>query len=221
MIKRDAESTLIDLASQFKVLAVVGPRQSGKTTLTRKLFGDMPYVSLENPDNRRFALDDPRGFLSEYKKGAVLDEVQNTPEIFSYLQQIVDERNESGQFVLTGSNNFLLQENISQSLAGRVGYLYLLPFAISEIEETTSDDIDDMLFSGGYPPIYDQPVKPALWYENYIRTYLERDVRQIKNITNLRAFERFMALCAGRIGQLLNKHSLAIEVGIDAKTVDS
>jgi hypothetical protein len=221
MIKREAESALINLATQFKAVAVVGPRQSGKTTLTRYVFSDKPYVSLENPDIRRFALDDPRGFLSQYKEGAVIDEVQRVPDLFSYLQQILDEDNTRGKFILTGSNNFLLQESISQSLAGRIAYLYLLPFTVSELSEVESINLYKMMFRGFYPPLYDQPVEPDKWYPNYIRTYIERDVRQIKNITDLNAFDRFLRLCAGRTGQLLNMNSLAIETGIDNKTIAS
>lgn len=221
MIKREAESELINLAKQFKAVAVVGPRQSGKTTLTRYVFSDKPYVSLENPDIRQFALDDPRGFLSQYKAGAVIDEIQRAPELFSYLQQILDENKTSGKFILTGSNNFILQKSISQSLAGRIAYLYLLPFTVSELSALEFIELNNLMFRGFYPPLYDQPVEPDKWYPNYIRTYIERDVRQIKNITDLTAFERFLRLCAGRIGQLLNMNSLAIESGVDNKTISS
>jgi predicted AAA+ superfamily ATPase len=221
MIKREAESELINLAKQFKAVAVVGPRQSGKTTLTRYIFRDKPYVSLENPDIRRFALDDPRGFLTQYKTGAVIDEAQRVPELFSYLQQILDEDDKRGKFILTVSNNFLLQESISQSLAGRIAYLYLLPFTFSELAAENTKNLHSLMFSGFYPPLYDQSVEPDKWYQNYIRTYIERDVRQIKNITDLNAFERFLRLCAGRTGQLLNMNSLAIESGVDNKTIAS
>lgn len=221
MINRIAEKELLQLARQFKAVAIVGPRQSGKTTLARHAFGNIPYVSLENPDTRRFALDDPRGFLSQFPEGAVLDEAQRAPELFSYLQQILDEDTTTGKFIITGSNNFLLQENISQSLAGRLAYLYLLPFSISELPPVALENIHDLLFNGCYPPVYDQPVESATWYINYIRTYIERDVRQLKNITDLNTFERFVRLCAGRIGQLLNMSSLAIETGVDSKTIAS
>jgi predicted AAA+ superfamily ATPase len=221
MIKREAETELRILAKQFKAVAVVGPRQSGKTTLTRDVFRDKPYVSLENPDIRRFALDDPRGFLSQYKTGAVIDEVQRVPELFSYLQQILDEDDKRGKFILTGSNNFLLQESISQSLAGRIAYLYLLPFTVSELPAQEANNLHELMFRGFYPPLYDQPVDTDKWYSNYIRTYIERDVRQIKNITDLNTFERFLRLCAGRTGQLLNMNSLAIESGVDNKTIAS
>jgi len=221
MIKRDAESKLLQLSRQFKAVALVGPRQSGKTTLAKCVFGNKPYVSLENPDTRRFALEDPRSFLGQFPEGAILDEAQRAPELFSYLQQILDEDNATGKFIITGSNNFLLQESISQSLAGRIAYMFLLPFAISEMNDHDTADLQELLFKGTYPPIYDQPVDPDKWYADYTRTYIERDVRQLKNITDLIVFERFLRLCAGRIGQLLNMSSLAIESGVDNKTIAS
>ncbi len=219
MIKRDAENQLLNLARQFKAVAMVGPRQSGKTTLARHTFPGKPYVNLENPDNRQFAMEDPRGFLSQYALGAILDEAQRVPQLFSYLQQVLDESPEPGKFIITGSNNFLLQENISQSLAGRIAYLILLPFTVSEIPG--NDPLYQFMFRGLYPPVYDQPVDASTWYANYIRTYIERDVRQIKNIENLYLFEKFIRLCAGRTGQLLNMSSLAVETGVDVKTVSS
>lgn len=223
MITRIATEEVKLLAKEFKAIAIVGPRQSGKTTLARHVFPNKPYVSLENPDIRQFATDDPRGFLEQYPKGAVFDEAQRVPELFSYLQQILDENPEKGQFILTGSNNFLLQENISQSLAGRIAYLYLLPFSIEETVAAIGklQTVEDAIYKGGYPPIYDGPIEPERWLPNYIRTYVERDVRQIKNINNLNIFERFMKLCAGRTGQLLNMNSLAIESGVDSKTIAS
>lgn len=218
MIQREAEAEIRTLAMQFKAVAIVGPRQSGKTTLVRHIFGDKPYVNLENPDLRRYATDDPRGFLSDYPRGAVLDEVQRVPELFSYLQQILDESEDHGLFILTGSNNFLLQERISQSLSGRVGYLNLLPLALSEIKDTRST-VNELMYKGGYPVLHSEVAEPAKWYPNYIRTYVERDVRLIKNISDLDTFERFLRLCAGRIGQLLNMSSLAVETGVDVKTI--
>ena len=198
MIKREAESELKKLVRQFKAVAIIGPRQSGKTTLAKNTFDKKPYVNLENPDTRQFAIDDPRGFLDQFPKGAILDEVQRVPHIFSYLQQILDESRMPGMFILTGSNNFLLQENISQSLAGRIAYIVLLPFSLKELFGTSSRNLNEYLFRGMYPPVYDQPVEINSWYLNYIRTYIERDVRQLKNITNIDDFERFVKLCAGR-----------------------
>jgi predicted AAA+ superfamily ATPase len=224
MIYRKATNKLLQLASQFKAVALIGPRQSGKTTLVKSLFPDKPYVSLEDPDTRTYALEDPRGFLANYPNGAVFDEVQRTPELFSYLQGILDKNENPGQFILTGSNNFLLQQNISQSLAGRVAYLQLLPFTLGELYGGESQDVpasDQVLLEGMYPPIHDRKIAPRDWYANYVRTYVERDVRQIKNISDLIVFERFMRLLAGRTGQELNMTSLAIEVGIDTKTIQS
>lgn len=224
MISRHATKKLLQLVSQFKAVAVIGPRQSGKTTLVKSLFPAKPYVSLEDPDTRTYALEDPRGFLANYPNGAVFDEVQRTPELFSYLQGILDNNENPGQFILTGSNNFLLQQNISQSLAGRVAYLQLLPFTLGELYGGESQDVpasDQVLLEGMYPPIHDRKIAPRDWYANYVRTYVERDVRQIKNISDLIVFERFMRLLAGRTGQELNMTSLAIEVGIDTKTIQS
>jgi len=220
MIQRSAEITLKRLASQYKAVAVVGPRQSGKTTLVRHLFAHKPYVNLENPDIRSFATDDPRGFLSNYPHGAILDEAQRVPHLFSYLQQILDDSSANGLFIITGSNNFLLQESISQSLAGRVGYLNLLPFSIEEIGDQNLTP-NRLMFIGGYPALFNADTDISNWFSNYIRTYVERDVRMIKNIGNLGVFERFLKLCVGRIGQLLNMSSLAIEVGVDVKTISS
>lgn len=218
MIARTAEKELQILSQQFKCVAIVGPRQSGKTTLVRKVFNDKAYVNLENPDLRKFAMEDPRGFLSGYPDGAVFDEVQRTPELFSYLQQILDEQQTKGMFILTGSNNFLLQESISQSLAGRVGYLFLLPLSLAEILDDAGS-VNEMLFKGGYPALYRNEADVSKFYANYIRTYIERDVRLLKNINDLFAFERFLRLCAGRTAQMLNMSNLSIEVGVDVKTI--
>ena len=220
MIQRTAEKELQILARNFRAVVVVGPRQSGKTTLIRKVFHEKTYVSLENPDIRQYATEDPRGFISNYPRGAILDEIQRVPTLFSYLQQILDETSERGLFILSGSNNFLLQENISQSLAGRVGYLYLLPLSINEINNPEIE-ANELIFKGGYPALYAEKLDVSRFYANYIRTYVERDVRLIKNIGNLQTFERFLKLCAGRIGQLLNMSSLSVEVGVDSKTIDA
>lgn len=222
MISRIAKNELLNLSTQYKAIAVVGPRQSGKTTLVRAVFKDKPYVSLENPDTRTFALEDPRGFLQQFSSsGAILDEAQRTPDLFSYLQQILDENDDKAQFIITGSNNFLLQQSITQSLAGRVGYLTLLPFSMEELKGKNPKTINELLFKGFYPPLYDNPFDINKWFSNYIKTYLEKDVRLLKNIDNLIIFERFLKLCVGRVGQLLNKNSLAIQVGVDNKTIES
>jgi predicted AAA+ superfamily ATPase len=224
MIIRFAAGKLEMLAGKFKTVAVTGPRQSGKTTLVKNIFPHLPYVSLENPDTRLYAIDDPRGFLGQYKGGAVFDEVQRTPEIFSYLQEIIDNNPAAGQFIFTGSNNFLLQQNIAQSLAGRVAFMQLLPFSVFELFSGTDHAMpeeNNIIFNGLYPPVYDQHIPPADWYPNYIRTYVDRDVRQIRNITDLIVFERFMRLLAGRTGQELNLAALSVEAGVDAKTIQS
>jgi len=223
MIQRIAKDKLKDLASKFKAVAVTGARQTGKTTLVKQVFKGKPYLSLENPDTRNFALEDPRGFLESYPAGAILDEVQRAPILFSYLQEILDNTKKKGLFILSGSNNFLLQQNISQTLAGRVGYINLLPFSISELAKVKllPDDDDQIMLKGFYPPIYDQQIPPMDWCPNYVRTYIEKDVRQIKNITDLIVFERFMKLLAGRSGQELINSALAVETGVDVKTIQS
>ena len=220
MIFRAATSKVQFLAQQFKAVAIIGPRQSGKTTLAKYVFPEKTYVNFENPDTRLFATEDPRGFLSNYPDGAIFDEAQRVPALFSYLQQILDESLTNGLFIITGSNNFLLQESISQSLAGRVAYLTLLPLTLDEIG-TQHTTCNEWLVRGAYPGLYKEAIDPNTWYANYIRTYIERDVRLVKNINNLLTFERFVRLCAGRVGQLLNMQSLAIEVGVDAKTINT
>jgi len=219
MIERIAKIKLEELANSFKAIAVIGPRQSGKTTLVKATFPNKKYISLENPDDRSFALEDPKGFLQNIPNGAILDEIQRVPLLFSYLQEILDNSKEKGLFILTGSNNFILQENISQTLAGRIGYLTLLPFSVSELKIELPDN--KWMINGFYPPIYDQKIKPTDWYPNYIRTYIERDVRQIKNIYDLAVFEKFVKILAGRTGQELNLNSISVEVGVDIKTIKS
>ena len=223
MIVREASEKLTKLSRAFKAVAVIGPRQSGKTTLVKSTFPDKPYFSLENLDTRKFAMEDPRGFLANVPNGAILDEIQRVPDLFSYLQEILDNSKSKGLFILTGSNNFLLQENISQSLAGRVAYLNLLPFTVKELESANflPSRVEDLLLSGFYPPIYDQKIKATEWIANYIKTYIERDVRQLKNITDLLIFEKFMRVLAGRTGQELNLTAIAEEVGVNLKTIQS
>lgn len=223
MVRREAVDKVLELAMQFKAVAITGPRQSGKTTLAKLCFPDKTYVSLENPAVREFALKDPEGFLNQYAGGAIFDEIQRAPDLFSFLQQILDEDKARGKFILTGSNNFLLLEKITQSLAGRVAYLELLPFSINEIFSIHGGlrHIDDLLFHGSYPPIHSDGIAPENWFPAYVRTYVERDVRQIRNIENLFLFEKLLTLCAGRVGQLVNYSSLAIEAGVDHKTIQS
>ncbi len=223
MIDRDSSKLLKEIASSFKAIAITGPRQSGKTTLTKTFFPEKPYVTLENPTDRNLALADPVSFLSSFPQGAILDEVQKAPELFSYLQGILDDSNEKGKFVLTGSNNFLLLESISQSLAGRVGYLDLLPFSIHEsgICPQPPITVEEAIFLGGYPSVVHDRIKPETWFASYVRTYVERDVRLVKNISDLATFQRFLYLCAGRIGQQINLTNLANDTGVDHKTIQS
>lgn len=216
MIERTLETKIIALAQKFQVITLTGPRQSGKTTLVRAAFPDLPYVSLEEPDIRQIVLTDPRGFLANYPAGAVLDEIQNTPDLFSYIQRIVDE-NRQILFILTGSSNFLLMEKISQTLAGRTAVLHLLPFSFAELK-TGEEPYERLIFKGSYPRIYDRDIAPTDFYPSYIQTYIERDVRLIKNISDINAFVQFTSLCAGRLGQVLNIASLASDAGISPNT---
>lgn len=222
MIKREIVKLLKEYAREFRSVLVVGPRQSGKTTLVQETFPEKPYVSLENPDERLLAETDSRAFLSRFPNGAILDEVQRAPVLLSYLQEILDRTQQDGMFILTGSNNILLQENISQTLAGRMGILDLFPLSYREISSLEKDyTLYDLIFKGSYPEIYNKNRNPVLWYSSYIRTYIERDVRQLKNIENISLFIKFLKICSGRIGQQLNVSALSNECGIDHKTVNS
>lgn len=216
MIARQASNYLESLYANFPVLFVTGPRQSGKTTLVRSLFANLPYVLLELPDVRQLAQTDPRAFLAPYADGAILDEVQHVPELFSYIQGLVDE-DRSRRFVLTGSQNFLLNEKISQSLAGRVGICSLLPLTMDELGSRLTS-AHQLIFTGFYPELYNRNIPPSLFYPSYIQTYLERDVRQLKNVGDLAQFSLFLRLCAGRIGQILNVSSLAHDAGVSVNT---
>jgi predicted AAA+ superfamily ATPase len=220
MINRAAETRLIKLAKQFRSVAVIGPRQSGKTTLCKKVFPNKPYISLENPDTLAFANEDPRGFLEQFPNGAIVDEIQKAPKLFSYLQQILDETKKRGLFILSGSNNFLLQENISQTLAGRVAYIKLLPLSIAELTAANKlpKNYYTTIFNGGYPEIIAKKINAEDWYNNYLQTYVQRDVRMLKNISNLSLFIKFIKLCAGRIGSNVNLASIANDCNIDQKT---
>lgn len=219
MIERDISKIILKQYRKFPVISITGPRQSGKTTLIRSLFPKLPYISLEDPDVRLIAKSDPRGFLNNYKNGAVLDEVQRTPELFSYIQTIVDS-NSRIKFVLSGSQSFLLHNNISQTLAGRVAIFRLLPFNLHEIEKgkTAFKNYYEIIFKGFYPRIYDKKIESSFFYQNYVQTYIERDVRQLKNVNDLNLFTKFIKLCAGRTGQILNYSSFANDCGISVNT---
>ena len=220
MYPRQARAALERLARGFPVLAITGPRQSGKTTLAKACFPDKPYVSLENPDEREFAEHDPKRFLARFPEGAVLDEVQRCPALLSWLQGVVDARQLMGQFVLTGSAQFDLIAGMSQSLAGRVGRVELLPLSLPEMQDggCLPPTLDRLLLNGGYPAIYQRELVASDWFSNYVATYLERDVRQIIAVRDLSQFQRFVRMCAARSGQLLNLAALGADCGISAVT---
>jgi len=220
MIPRDLTARLRAAASQFPAVTVTGPRQSGKSTLCRALFSGLPYASLEAPDIRAFATDDPRGFLAQFPGGAVLDEVQRVPELPLYLQGVIDADPTPGRWILTCWQNLALLGSISQSLAGRVSVLHLLPLARSEVVRFPEHPatLDEAMFAGGYPRIFDQRLDPSEWLRSYVATYIERDVRTITNVGDLVTFQRFVELCAGRTSQLLNYSSLASDCGITQPT---
>ena len=220
MIARKALTTILELAKGYPFVALTGPRQAGKTTLSRMAFPHKPYISLEDPDTREFAGTDPRRFLARYTDGVILDEAQRCPDLFSYLQSLADMDGRMGLYILTGSQQFGLLSGITQSLAGRVGMVQLLPFSAGELQEAGKlpETLDLLLYKGSYPPLYDRRLSPAQWYAGYVSTYLERDVRQLINIRDLAVFQRFIRLCAGRTGQLLNLSSLANDCGITHNT---
>ncbi len=223
MIERLLTTKILELVKQFPVISITGPRQSGKSTLVKEIFPEYAYVTLEDRDTRSFAAEDPRSFLSLYSNKVIIDEAQRVPDLFSYIQGIVDERNEPGQFILSGSQNFLLMESISQSLAGRVAILNLLPFSERELinADKMPKTLNEWLYKGGYPRIYDREIDPNDFYPNYIQTYLERDVRHGSGILKLAEFERFLTLCADRTAEMLNKEELARDAGITTKTVEN
>lgn len=220
MIHRSAQETLRKLARGFPVVALTGPRQSGKTTLAQATFSNKVYVTLEDPEEREFATSDPRGFLARFSAGAILDEAQRAPELFSYLQGVVDKRRTMGDFILTGSQQFGLISGIGQSLAGRVGLVQLLPFSMIELTRVGKlpKALDLLMLKGGFPPIYDRDLESEMWMPNYVATYLERDVRQLLAVRDLALFQRFVKLCAARTGQLLNLSALAGDCGISHVT---
>lgn len=223
MIKRKLQSKLQEMVAKFPIVTLTGPRQSGKSTLLKSTFPDYKYVTVEDPDIRLFASEDPRGFLATYPDKTIIDEIQRVPELLSYIQGHVDKENRNGMYLLAGSHNFLLMQHVGQSLAGRTAVLKLLPFSHLEMKEggILPEVVDQEIFRGSYPRLYDKNIAPTDFYPYYIQTYVERDVRMIKNIGDLSKFIRFIKLCAGRIGQLLNLSSLANECGIAVSTAQS
>lgn len=217
---RNIATECLLLAKSYPVISLLGPRQSGKTTLVKQLFPNKPYISLEDLDQRQFAAMDPRGFLDRFPEGAIFDEIQREPSLLSYIQGIVDKHNIPGMFILTGSHQLQLHESISQSLAGRTAILKLLPFCLSELPvELQNRELDYYLFHGMYPRIYQSNLKPNVFYSNYLQTYIERDLRLMINIKDLGLFQRFIKLCASRIGQIFNSHSIANELGVSSNTI--
>jgi predicted AAA+ superfamily ATPase len=223
MIYREIEKSIKFLLQKYPAINITGPRQSGKTTLAKSLGDGYRYYSMENPDIRLFAEDDPRGFLSAAGNKFILDEVQHVPQLFSYLQEILDSSGENGKVILLGSQSFLMNEKITQSLAGRVANLKLLPLSYHELKlaNKNSLDIDTALFTGGYPRLFQENIQPVDFFPHYVETYLQRDVRQLKNIENLNAFIKFIKLCAGRVGNMVSYSSLANDADISVQTVKS
>lgn len=208
----------------YPVITITGPRQSGKTTLVKDLYKNKPYVNLERLDDREFAINDPERFLQQFPEGAILDEVQRAPELLSYIQVIVDEKKKKNMFVLTGSQNFLLLEKITQSLAGRTSLITLLPFSLKEIHnhkkyDLKSHSLEDLIFKGFYPKIYEEKAKPQIILEDYIKTYLERDLRDWANIQDLNLFRKFIKMCAARIGQPVNFSNIGDDLGLSHTTI--
>ena len=220
MFYRSITPELEGLSKQYPVVTVTGPRQSGKTTLVRSVFKDKPYVSLEDFDTQTFVKEDPRGFLKQFHNGAVFDEVQRVPELLSYIQTIVDESPQKGLFILTGSHQLELHQTIVQSLAGRTALLQLLPMSLEELSQAGfSLTLDEILLKGGYPRIFNDQLDPTKAYRNYFQTYIERDLRQIVYVKDLAQFQKFIRLCAGRIGQLINLSSLSSDTGVSVPTI--
>jgi len=219
MFKRKSASKLLEMAKKFPIVTVVGPRQSGKTTLCKTAFKNYRYVSLEDPDDAYFAESDPKGFLKAYDRKVIFDEIQKVPSLFSYIQKVVDASDETGIYVLSGSQNFQLLEKITQTLAGRVYMMELLPLSQKELKSVIKQDCFEAIVAGGYPRIYDKDIAPADYYPSYIKTYIERDVRTLVNVQDLSIFRKFVQFLAFRIGQLLNFNAISKELGVEVKTL--
>lgn len=222
ILKREMASELLEMSKAYPVVTLLGPRQSGKTTLSKALFPTKPYITLEDMDERSFAENDPKGFLARFNDGAIFDEIQRVPKLLSFIQGVVDKINKKGFFILTGSHQLALHESVSQSLAGRTAILKLLPFDINEIASITQQfSLDEYIYHGMYPRIYKDNLSPTKFYRDYVQTYLERDVRQMVNVKDLALFQQFLKLCAGRTGQIFNSHNLSNELGISYHTVSN
>jgi predicted AAA+ superfamily ATPase len=223
IISRSIDTIVLTLKEQYPILSITGPRQSGKTTFLKHFFNDYRYVSLENKDEREFATNDPNGFLKKYDNKVIFDEAQYVPELFSYLQTKVDESGATGQFILSGSQNFLLLQNITQSLAGRVAIIKLLPFDFKELQLSSNlnENWMEMAVKGFYPALYQRNINSSIYFNNYIETYIERDVRMLQNVHNLEIFRKFLKICAHRVGQLFNINHIANECGISQPTAKS
>lgn len=221
LIERKITSHINKMLQKFPIVSITGPRQSGKTTLLREFFSEYKYFNLERLDLREMILSDPIGFLNSAGEKVIFDEAQNLPELFSYIQVISDERNTNGQYIFSGSQSFLLNERISQSLAGRVNINHLLPFELSELKDYSDNHYLEFIFRGFYPRIYQQQINPQDFYPSYLQTYVERDIRTLKAIENLNTFTKFLNICAGRVGQVINLTSLANDTGISVNTAKS
>lgn len=220
MFERELELELKELAKGYPIVTVIGPRQSGKTTIVKHAFPEKMYANLEFPDIRSMAIKDPRGFLEQFSEGAILDEIQRVPELLSYIQPLVDEKDQKGMFILTGSHQLEIQEAISQSLAGRTALLTLLPLNLAELKAAGFDlSMDKWILHGGYPRIYKDNLNPTKAYRSYFQTYVERDLRQLIQVKDLMQFERFVQILAGRIGQIINMEEIGGEIGISSHTV--
>ncbi len=220
MFERELEAELKNLAKGYPIVTVIGPRQSGKTTLVKDAFSKKKYANFEFLDIRKMAIEDPRGFLEQFPDGAIFDEIQRVPELLSYIQPLVDEKDQKGMFILTGSHQLELQEAISQSLAGRTAILTLLPLNLIELTAAGFNlSVDEWIFKGGYPRIYKENLDPTKAYRSYFQTYVERDLRQLIQVKDLMQFERFIQILAGRIGQILNMEEIGGEVGVSSHTV--
>ncbi len=220
-VKRSVGDVLMRLHKSFPVIGITGPRQAGKTTLARQSFPEKPYVTLEDPDQLDFARTDPRRFLAQFPDGAIFDEVQRCPELFSYIQGVVDENQVMGEFILTGSQQFGFREHVSQSLAGRIGMLHLLPFSSQELRlhGGAERSLDETMFRGFYPPVHHRTVLPSDWYASYVQTYVERDVQQVLHVKEMNNFRLLLKLCAGRAGQLLNLSGIGNDAGVSHNTI--